>query len=86
MRHELKMLPEFFQIAWVGDKPFEIRKNDRNFQERDEIILQELAQDRSGDHEYSGREIEGIIDYVTDYNQKPGYVVFSYTEKFRREE
>ena len=82
MTHELRMLPKYFKVAWAGDKPFEIRKNDRNFEERDEITLCEYE---LTDDYYTGREIDGIIDYVTDYEQKEGYVVFSYTETGRRE-
>jgi len=82
MTHQLKIWPTFFQVAWVGDKPFEIRKNDRNFQERDEITLSEY---NSEEDDYTGREIDGIITYITSFKQKKGYVVFSYEETGRRE-
>jgi len=89
MKHELRTWPEFFQAAWVGDKNFEIRKNDRHFQERDEIVLQEWnpkMEDACGDHEkYTGREIEGIITYLTDWNQKDDMIVFSWRETSRCE-
>ena len=32
MTHELKTYPKYFQETIEGNKPFEIRKNDRNFQ------------------------------------------------------
>ena len=81
MKHELKTRERFFQAAWVGDKTFEIRLNDRKFKERDEIVLLEI--DESG--EYTGREIEGIIKYLTDYKQKKGYVVFSFEPTFKKD-
>lgn len=71
--HTLKMHPKYFQVGWVGNKSFEIRKNDREFREHDEITLQECDGE-----DYSGREIHGVIQYVTDFQQKKGYVVFSY--------
>jgi hypothetical protein len=82
MRHELKCQPQFFQAAWAGAKPFEIRKNDRKFSVHDEVCLQEydLVTDT-----YSGREIEGFIRYVTDFKQQKGYVVFSVDEIGRRD-
>ena len=80
--HELKTLPHSFQAAWVGDKPFEIRKNDREFKERDEILLREY---NAQEDDYTGRAIQGFIRYLTHFEQKPGYVVFSYSE-MRREE
>jgi len=81
MKHELKMLPKFFQVAWAGDKPFEIRKNDRNFTERDEVALREW----NAEEEYTGREIHGFITYITTFQQRDGYVVFSYKESWREE-
>ena len=88
MKHELKCWPEFFQAVWCGDKNFEIRNNDRGFKERDEIVLQEYVLDPTGgnlDGEFTGREVEGFITYLTNYEQKPGYVVFSFRESCRRE-
>lgn len=79
----LKVYPKFFKALWCGDKTFEIRLNDRNLEERDEICLQENF---DGSHDgYTGREIDGVITYLTDYEQKKGYVVFSFRETGRRE-
>jgi hypothetical protein len=85
MKHELKMWPEFFQVAWVGKKPFEIRKNDHNFKIWDEIVLQEFDPKCIEGAEYTGREIEGVIIYITDFQQKPGYVVFAYDQTYKSE-
>lgn len=82
MKHELKCWPKFFQASWAGSKPFEIRNNDRNFAVNDEVCLQEFDPDLD---DYSGREIEGFIRYITDFEQKPGYVVFFIDEIGRRE-
>ena len=79
------MWPEFFQVAWVDKKPFEIRKNDRDFKIYDEIALQEFDPKCIEGAEYTGREIEGVITYITDYEQKSGYVVFAYEQTYRRE-
>jgi len=89
MKHVLKSHPEFFRASWRGFKPFEIRKNDRNFEPMDEIVLQEWDPDLPNvDDEaerYTGREIEGFINYVTHYQQDEGYVVFSFEETRRTE-
>lgn len=82
MKHTLKTRPEYFQPAWVGSKTFEIRNNDRKFAVHDEIVLEEIE---GADHEYTGRTIEGVIEYITDFEQKPGYVVFSYRVTFQTE-
>ena len=80
-KHHLKSLPHYFQALWVGDKTFEIRKNDRNFKERDEVSIEEW-EPKNG---YTERLIEGFIRYISDYEQKPGYVVFSIQETRRQE-
>lgn len=79
MKHELKTRHEFFKVAWAGNKPFEIRRNDRNFDVHDEVVLQEI----DDDGELTGREIHGFISYITKFEQQEGYVVFSYSESSR---
>ena len=39
MIHELKTYSEYFKAVISGEKPFEIRKNDRNFKVGDYIAL-----------------------------------------------
>lgn len=69
--HELKILPEYFGPVVSGRKTFEIRENDRDFKELDRVILKEW------DGEYTGREVQAVIKFITDYAQKDNYVVFS---------
>ena len=71
--HTLKTWPEYFSAVWAGRKRFEIRKND--FKVGDEVILQDYK-----DGSYTGYEWRGEITYVTDFEQKPGYVVFGMKE------
>lgn len=71
--HNLKMTPEFFEAVKKGKKTFEIRLNDRDYKIGDRIILKEYQSKK-----YTGREIIGQITYITDYEQKEGYIVFSF--------
>lgn len=41
MEHRLKTWPPFFKDVLLGNKNFELRKNDRDFQEGDILILEE---------------------------------------------
>ncbi|MFQ2222470.1 DUF3850 domain-containing protein [Aeromonas enteropelogenes] len=75
MHHDLKILPRYFQPVLDGRKPFEIRFNDRNFQEGDTVTLNEWDGER-----YTGRSEDRQITFVTDYAQQPGYVVFGMQE------
>lgn len=70
MIHKLKILPGYFKAVCEGVKTFEIRKNDRGFKVGDKLILMEY-----NDGEYVGPVIEKKITYITDYEQKDGYVV-----------
>lgn len=72
--HELKTWAEFFKAIQSGEKTFEIRNNDRNFQVGDMLLLREydLETDR-----FTGRETIKQITYITDFLQNDGYGVMS---------
>lgn len=80
MKHELKVQEKYFKAIWCGDKTFEIRLDDRGFEERDTLVLKEFD-----GQDYTGREIEAFIRYRTNFEQKPGWVVFSFQETHRGE-
>ena len=62
-RHTLKTWPEYFGPVWDRTKTFEVRKNDRNYQVGDELLLREY--DLLSD-EYSGRHIACEVTYLLD--------------------
>lgn len=73
MIHELKINPEYFKSVISGAKPFEIRRNDRNFKVGDFVALNEFD-DKSG---YTGESALYEITYVmtsTEY-VKEGFAV-----------
>ena len=85
MRHELKTLPEFFSRVWDGEKPFEIRKHDRDFQGGDTLILVE-----SRGYNTTGREIDAEVKYILPHHLFPegipeGYCVMTISVFDRRE-
>lgn len=72
--HELKILPEYYGPVEDGIKTFELRKNDRNYQIGDMLILKEW--DVTG---FTGREIIKYINYIYQgnnmYGLKTGYCI-----------
>ena len=73
MIHEVKCKEEYFALTIEGKKPFELRKNDRNFKVNDLIKYTCI------DSPIVNSDIEKklyYIAYITNYEQKDGYVVF----------
>lgn len=59
--HELKIWPPYYEAVAVGEKTFEVRKNDRDFQPGDRLHLREWDPNNKT---YTGREIARSITYV----------------------
>ncbi|MFQ2273975.1 DUF3850 domain-containing protein [Aeromonas hydrophila] len=71
MKHELWIRPAYFAAVVGGEKTFEILDNtNRNFQVSDIVLIREW-----GDGDFTGRTVERVVSYITDFEQKPGYVV-----------
>ena len=77
--HHLKIYPEYFEKVKSGKQRFEIRYNDRNFQEGDILNLKEYCPKKG----YTGQSIQVSVDYVMEgsgaakFGLKIGYVVMS---------
>lgn len=82
--HFVKCWPEFFTRAWAGDKPFEIRKNDRDYAPKDRLTLQEWNPNTL---EYTGRSLTGLIMFVVVgvpmWGLMDGFCAFSWKEESR---
>ncbi len=81
MTHALKTWPEFFKRVENGQKPFELRKNDRDYKEGDKVLLQEFDHNTG---KYTGKELERRITYVLfnaeKFGLKKGYVILGLEE------
>jgi len=72
----LKIRSEFFRAIISGEKTFEARKNDRNYQKGDLIIFLEWD---SSLNDYTGNSINKEVTYVLEgeeFGIMPGYCVF----------
>lgn len=72
--HELKTWREFYSDVLDGRKPFEVRKDDRNYTEGDTLLLREYDKDTQT---YTGNECRFLVTYILrDSNfVKEGYCV-----------
>lgn len=59
--HELKTWPVYFDAVYYGGKPFEVRKNDRGFQQDDVLVLREFEPSTAA---YTGRELARLVTYI----------------------
>ncbi len=71
MTHRLKTADKFYEAVRTGKKKFEIRKNDRDFQVGDLVVLEEI--DKQG--RFTRRSLSRRICYMTSFHQQAGYVV-----------
>lgn len=59
--HELPLWPDCFAAVRAGHKPFDVRRNDEDFQVGDVLLLREFNPDA---HDYTGRTITRWVSYV----------------------
>lgn len=83
MVHELKTWSKYFDLVKSGDKPFELRKNDRGFLTGHELLLREYNPETQI---YSGRTLHRKITCVIEgseaesFGLKPGYCIMGLAE------
>nr|WP_301907219.1 DUF3850 domain-containing protein [uncultured Anaerostipes sp.] len=72
IEHDVKTAAEFFEDAKAGIKPFELRKNDRDYKVGDFMKMRKYK-----DGEWSGDIIRREITYVLEDHEglKPGYCI-----------
>ena len=79
--HKLKTYPKYFDAVARGEKRFEIRRDDRNYQPGDLVTLQRF---HPGTQQYTGAEMDFQIGYVLRHAQvfgiEKGHCVFDLKE------
>lgn len=74
--HFLKVVPEYFEALAEGKKGFEIRKDDRDYKEGDNLVLEEYDPETK---EYTGRALTRRIIYVLrnaeQYGLREGFCI-----------
>jgi Domain of unknown function (DUF3850) len=83
MVHRLKTVQPYFDAALNGEKSFELRRHDRDFQVGDLVELREWNQQGKS---FTGREVSFLIIYILDseqggkYGLKDGYCILGLGE------
>lgn len=77
IKHDLKILPQHMDYVLKGNKTFELRKNDRDFQVGDLFVLREWENGT-----YTGRYFIQSIGYILkdcpEYGLMDGYCIFGW--------
>lgn len=71
IEHDVKLWMQFYDAVESGEKPFEVRVNDRDYRVGDTLLIREWS---FTGQEYTGRFCRRKITYLTEWGQKPGYV------------
>jgi hypothetical protein len=71
--HNVKVNIKYFDAIVSGKKTFEIRFDDRNYQEGDFIVLHKTLSNGF----VNGETVQKRIGFITDFEQKQCYIVFS---------
>ena len=83
IEHYVKCWPNYFDAIERGDKPFDVRRDDRGYQKGDTLVLQRTREKSLHEVEYDCHgealyECRRTITYVLTGGQfgiEPGYVV-----------
>lgn len=76
--HELKILPQYFEMVANGSKRFELRKDDRDYKVGDLLVLKEYD-----GKDYTGRKLSAyLITYIlrncSEYGLQDGYCILGF--------
>ena len=70
--HELKVWPTFYGPLKRGEKPFEVRVNDRSYQRGETLYLREWDPDTKT---YTGESCRKLITYtLSGWGVSPGHI------------
>ncbi len=80
MTHELKTWSPHFAAVCSGKKRFEYRRNDRDFNVGDVLLLREWSPVPPPPYRYTDREISAVVTYIAkgpDFGIPDGFCVMS---------
>lgn len=73
-----KTLPKYFNEVWIGNKNFELRKDEDDAQVGDELILDEYSPTYGYTGTFVKREITYVLRNVPEYGLMDGYCIIGF--------
>ena len=83
--HELKLQKQFVHAVYFGEKQFEIRKNDRDFQVGDVIVFRGIDEDEKWYPSLLDGKMYVITHVLSGWGLLPGYVALGIRQMTREE-
>ncbi len=81
--HYLKIKPEYYRDVQSGLKKFELRKNDRDFQVGDILMLIKLDDNGNETDQVTRVRVTYILKDCPQYGLKEGYAILGIAEESR---
>lgn len=81
--HYLKIKPEYYKDVECGLKTFELRKNDRDFQVGDILMLIKLDDNGNETDQVTRVKVTYILKDCPQYGLKDGYAILGIAEESR---
>lgn len=78
--HNLKILNDFADAVVMGDKPFEVRENDRGYQKGDYIKFRAIDNNGTPNRHCINDKLYQITFVMNGWGIKNGYVVLGIKE------
>ena len=82
--HYLKIKPEYYKDIECGLKTFELRKNDRDFQVGDILMLIKLDSEGNETDQVIKKKVNYILKDCPQYGLKEGYAILGITDTGNR--
>lgn len=76
--HELKILPQYYNDVKEGKKKFELRKDDRNYQEGDLVVLKEFDGTNYTGRSINFKPIKYVLRDCPEYGLKEGFCIIGF--------
>lgn len=76
--NQKKILPQYFKEVWIGNKNFELRKDEDDAQVGDELILEEWDLKSGYTGMFAKRDVLYVLRNASEYGLMDGYCIIGF--------